>query len=343
MFSPKATSDEAGMREITYAEAIREALRDEMKRDPCVFLLGEDIGRHGGIFTVTQGLMAAFGPERVRDTPISELSIMAAAVGAALSGSRPVIEIMFGDFITLAMDQIVNEAAKASYMSGGQFKVPITIRNTMGAGRSGAAQHSQSLHAWFAHIPGLKVAVPATPYDAKGLLKTAIRDDNPVLFFEDKLSYNTKGLVPEEDYAIPFGQADVKRVGADCTVVAVSRMVPIALAAAQRLAEEGIDVEVVDPRTVSPLDRDTLVHSARKTHHVVVADEGYLSYGITGEIASLIYAGAFDYLDAPIERIGALDVPVPFSRPLELATIPSEAQIAAAVRRTMGRETAPKG
>jgi pyruvate/2-oxoglutarate/acetoin dehydrogenase E1 component len=326
------------MREITFVEAIREALQEEIRRDPSVFIMGEDIGRHGGVFTVTQGLQAEFGEERVRDTPISELAIMGAAVGAAISGSRPIVEIMFGDFIGLAIDQVVNGAAKAHYMSGGQFKVPLTVRTTMGAGRSGAAQHSQSLHSWFSHIPGLKVAVPSTPYDAKGLLKTAIRDDNPVLFFEDKVSYNLKGLVPEEEYTVPFGQADIKREGNNVTLVAVSRMVHEALVAAETLAQDGISVEVIDPRTLSPLDQETLARSARKTHHVVVVDESHRSYGVTGELSAVIYEGAFDYLDAPIQRIGAPNVPVPFSRPLELATIPTADDIVHVVRELLGEQ-----
>jgi pyruvate dehydrogenase E1 component beta subunit len=307
-----------------------------MSRDERVFLMGEDIGRHGGIFTVTKGLLEEFGPSRVRDTPISELGVTAAGVGAAMTGMRPVVEIMFGDFITLAMDQIVNEAAKARYMSGGQVEVPLTVRTTIGAGRSGAAQHSQSLHAWFAHIPGLKVVIPSTPYDAKGLVKTAIRDSSPVVVFEDKMSYSISGPVPEGDYTVPLGQADVKREGTDVTVVAVSRTVQMALHVAAQLAEEGVSIEVVDPRTLYPLDVDTLVGSARKTGRVIVADLGYLRYGVTAEIAARIYEGAFDRLKRPIERVAAVEAPIPFSPPLEKASMPSEASIIDAVIRLTG-------
>jgi pyruvate dehydrogenase E1 component beta subunit len=307
-----------------------------MSRDERVFLMGEDIGRHGGIFTVTKGLLEEFGPSRVRDTPISELGVTAAGVGAAMTGMRPVVEIMFGDFITLAMDQIVNEAAKARYMSGGQVEVPLTVRTTIGAGRSGAAQHSQSLHAWFAHIPGLKVVIPSTPYDAKGLVKTAIRDSSPVVVFEDKMSYSISGPVPEGDYTVPLGQADVKREGTDVTVVAVSRTVQMALHVAEQLAEEGVSIEVVDPRTLYPLDVETLVGSARKTGRVIVADLGYLRYGVTAEIAARIYEGAFDRLKRPIERVAAVEAPIPFSPPLEKASMPSEASIIDAVIRLTG-------
>lgn len=324
------------MRELTYCEAIREALREEMRLDDRVFLMGEDIGIYGGIFRVTQGLMDEFGEERVRDTPISEAGFTGIGVGAAMAGMHPVIEIMFGDFITIAMDQIVNHAAKMYYMTGGKINVPLTIRATIGAGRRTAAQHSQSLHAWFAHIPGLKVVIPSTPYDAKGLLKTSIRDNNPVVFFEDKMMYGLKGFVPEEEYTIPFGVADVKREGEDVTIVAVSRMVHTALAAAENLYKKGISAEVVDPRTLFPLDVETLIKSTMKTGHVIVVDEGYRRYGITGEIASIIFDKAFEYLDAPIKRIGALDVPIPFSPQLEMATIPDEKRIITEVMTILG-------
>jgi pyruvate/2-oxoglutarate/acetoin dehydrogenase E1 component len=257
-------------------------------------------------------------------------------VGAAMTGMHPVPEIMFGDFITLVMDQIVNQAAKMRYMTGGQIQVPITIRATMGGGRSSGAQHSQSWHAWFAHVPGLKVVVPSTPYDAKGLLKTALRDSNPVLFFEDKVMYHkVKGPVPEEEYLIPFGKADIKRQGTDITLVALSRMVHPTLAAAERLAGEGISAEVIDPRTLTPLDEETLVQSTCKTGGAVIVDEGYNRFGVTAELASVIAHGAFDYLDAPIERLGAMDVPIPFSPVLEFATIPDEDKIVAAVHRVL--------
>jgi pyruvate dehydrogenase E1 component beta subunit len=314
-------------REITYGEAVREALAEEMRRDSTVFFMGEDVAAAGGVFKVTTGLLDEFGAERVRDTPISEAGIMGAGVGAALTGMRPVVEIMFGDFITIAMDQIVNQAAKMCYMTGGQARVPLTIRTTIGAGRSSAAQHSQSLHAWLSHIPGIKVAIPSTPADLKGLLKTAIRDDNPVVIYEDKMMYSMKGPAPEGDYTIPFGVADIKREGKDVTIVATSSMVHTALNAAGMLEKDGISVEVVDPRTLSPFDKDTILSSVIKTSRAVVVDEAYLSYGVTGEIASMISDEAFDYLDAPVKRIGAMNVPVPFSPGLEPSTIPNEEKI----------------
>ena len=318
-------------REITYGEAVREAIAEEMRRDNTVFFMGEDVAAAGGVFKVTTGLLDEFGSERVRDTPISEAGIMGAGVGAAMTGMRPIVEIMFGDFITIAMDQIVNQAAKMCYMTGGQAKVPLTVRTTIGAGRSSAAQHSQSLHVWLSHIPGLKVAIPSTPADLKGLLKTAIRDDNPVIIYEDKMMYSTKGMVPDGEYTIPFGVADIKREGRDVTIVATSRMVYTALAAAEILEKEGVSVEVVDPRTLSPLDMETILESVRKTSRAVVVDEAYRSFGVTGEIASRIADEAFDYLDAPVKRIGAMDVPVPFSPGLEPSTIPTEDTIVKAV------------
>lgn len=314
-------------RTLTIGQAIREALREEMARDPEVFLMGEEVAAHGGVFQVTVGLLDEFGPERVTDTPISEAIIVGAGVGAAMLGMRPVVEVMFGDFAMLAMDQIVNQAAKLRYMSGGRISVPLTVRTTLGAGRSSAAQHSQSLQAIFAHIPGLKVALPSTPYDAKGLLKTAIRDPDPVIFIEDKMTYSEKGEVPEEEYLIPFGVADIKREGKDVTLIATSSMVPLALAAAEQLSSEGIEAEVIDPRTLTPLDADTLIGSVKKTGRAVIVDEGYLRFGATAEIASRIAEGAFDYLQAPIKRLGALDVPVPYCFPLENATIPTTQQI----------------
>ena len=259
------------------------------------------------------GLVREFGKERVIDSPISEAGISGITVGAAMTGMRPVVDIMFGDFITLTMDQMVNQAAKIHYMSGGKLKVPMVMRTTLGATRRSAAQHSQSLHAWFSHIPGLKVVLPATPYDAKGLLKTAIRDDNPVVLFEDKLMYQLKGPVPEEEYTIPFGVADIKRQGKDITLVATSSMVQVSLSAAEILAAVGISAEVIDVRTTVPLDKKTLIESAKKTTRAIVVDEGYERYGVTAEIASVIADGAFYYLDAPVKRMGAMDVPVPFS------------------------------
>ena len=321
------------MRELNYGEAVKEAIAEEMRRDPTVFLMGEDVGRAGTVFKVLSGLHDEFGDDRVMDTPIAEAGLVGLGVGAALTGSRPIVDIMFGDFITLAMDQIVNQAAKLRYMSGGQARVPLTIRSTMGAGRSSAAQHSQSLHAWLAHIPGLKIAIPSTPADAKGLFKSAVRDDNPVVIYEDKMMYALKGMVPtQDDYTIPFGQADIKREGDDVTLIATSSMVHVALEAAAELAEQGISAEVVDPRTLVPLDSETLINSVVKTTRAVIIDEGHKSFGITGELASMVYRGAFDYIDAPIARLGAMDVPVPFSKPLEDATIPTATDVINAVR-----------
>lgn len=315
-------------RDMLFREAIGLATAEEMRRDDTVFVMGEDVGASGGIFKCCEGLFEEFGGERVIDTPIAEAGYIGLGVGAAMTGMRPLCELMFGDFSLLTMDQIVNQAAKIRYMSGGQCKVPLTIRLSMGAGRSSAAQHSQSLHALFAHIPGLKVAIPATPRDAKGLLKTAIRDDNPVLFFEDKMMYNDSGPVPEEsDFLIPFGSAEVKRTGTDLTLVATSSMVGVALAAAAELAAQGLEAEVVDPRTLVPLDKETLLASVRKTGYAVVIDEGVERYGTTAELASVLNAEAFDWLDAPVLRIGAADVPIPFSPTLEMPTIPSPERV----------------
>jgi len=311
-------------RELTFAEAVREALAEEMRRDPNVFIMGEDVAEAGTPFKVLSGLVEEFGKERVMDTPISEPGFTGMGVGAAITGMRPVIDIMFGDFLTLTMDQIVNQAAKIHYMSGGKMKAPIVFRTTMGATRRSGAQHSQSLQAWVSHVPGLKVVIPSTPYDAKGLLKTAIRDDNPVVFIEDKMMFKMKGLVPAEEYTIPFGVADIKRKGDDLTLVATSSMVHIALGAAQKLSQIGISAEVIDPRTTSPLDRQTFIESAKRTSRAIVIDEGYESYGVTAEIASVIAHGAFYYLDAPVTRMGALDVPIPFSPALEDLTVPTE-------------------
>jgi pyruvate/2-oxoglutarate/acetoin dehydrogenase E1 component len=324
------------MREITYRQAIQEALREEMQRDAAVFLLGEDIAEFGGSYKVTAGLLDEFGPERVRNTPISEAAIVGAALGAALVGMRPVAELMYVDFSAIAMDQIVNQVAKVRYMFGGKAKASLVIRTQGGAGRSSAAQHAQSLEAWFMHIPGLKLVQPSTPYDAKGLLKTAIRDDNPVMFIEHKLLYPVQGPVPEEDYLIPFGQADIKRGGNDVTVVATSRMVHRALAAAEKLAAEDIDVEVIDPRTLNPLDEDTIVASVRKTQRLVIAYEAYERGGIGAEIAALVANKALDYLDAPIERVASLNTPMPFSPKLENYVVPSEERIIAGIKRALG-------
>jgi acetoin:2,6-dichlorophenolindophenol oxidoreductase subunit beta len=325
-------------REITFGEAIREALAEELRRDSRVVLLGEDVAEAGTAFKVLKGLVEEFGKDRVIDTPISEAGFTGLAVGAAMTGMRPIADIMFGDFMALVMDQVANQAAKIHYMSGGKWKVPLVIRATMGATRRSAAQHSQSLHAWPSHIPGLKVAVPSTPYDAKGLLKSAIRDDNPVVFFEDKISYaKVKGPVPEGDYTIPLGVADIKREGRDITLVATSSMVQVALGAATMLEEIGISAEVVDPRTMWPLDEKTLVESARKTSRALVIDEGYFRYGVTGEIASVIAEGAFYDLDGPVRRIGARHVPIPFSPPLEDATVPTERDVFETARKMCNR------
>jgi pyruvate dehydrogenase E1 component beta subunit len=318
---------EVAVREITFAEAVREALAEEMRRDSRVFILGEDVAEAGTPFKVLSGLVEEFGTKRVVDTPISEAGFTGLAVGAAMTGLRPVVDIMFGDFITLTMDQMANQAAKVHYMSGGKWRVPMVMRTTLGAARRSAAQHSQSLHAWFSHVPGLKVVLPSTPYDAKGLLKTAIRDENPVVFFEDKMMFKMKGPVPAEEYTIPLGVADVKRQGDDITLVATSSMVQVALGAAGLLEEIGVSAEVIDPRTTWPLDEKTLIESVKKTSRAIVIDEGYGRYGVTAEIAAVIAEGAFHYLDAPVKRMGAMHVPIPFSPPLEDVTVPTEQSV----------------
>jgi pyruvate/2-oxoglutarate/acetoin dehydrogenase E1 component len=327
----------ANGRELTFGQAICEALAEEMRHDPRVFIIGEDVAEAGTPFKVLAGLVDEFGVDRVIDSPISEAGITGLAVGAAIAGMRPVVDIMFGDFITLTMDQMVNQAAKVHYMSGGKLQVPMVMRTTLGATRRSAAQHSQSLHVLFSHIPGLKVVLPSTPHDAKGLLKTAIRDDGPVAFFEDKLMYNLTGPVPAQEYTIPFGIADVKRVGTDVTIVATSSMVHIALGAAELLDGVGISAEVIDPRTTTPLDTQALVNSAKKTSRAIVVDEGYQRYGVTAEIASVIADGAFYYLDAPVKRMGAMDVPVPFSPPLEDQTVPTEESVAQVAKTLCGQ------
>jgi pyruvate/2-oxoglutarate/acetoin dehydrogenase E1 component len=328
----KTSSVEAATREITFGQAINEALAEEMRRDATVFIIGEDVAEAGTPFKVLTGLVKEFGTQRVIDSPISEAGIAGIGVGAALTGMRPVVDIMFGDFIALTMDQMVNQAAKIHYMSGGKLKVPMVLRTTLGATRRSAAQHSQSLHAWVSHIPGLKVAIPATPYDAKGLLKSAIRDENPVVFFEDKMMYQLKGPVPIEEYTVPLGSADIKRTGTDITLVATSSMVYVALAAAKALQTSGISAEVVDVRSTVPLDKERIVESVIKTGRAIVVDEGYCSYGVTAEIASVIANGAFYYLDAPVKRMGAMDVPVPFSPVLEDRTVPTAEAVAAVAK-----------
>ena len=322
---------------ITFAQAVREALSEEMRRDERIFIIGEDVAEAGTAFKVLTGLVDEFGTDRVIDSPISEAGITGLAVGAAMTGMRPVVDIMFGDFLTLTMDQMVNQAAKIHYMSGGKLKVPMVLRTTLGATRRSAAQHSQSLHAWLSHIPGLKVAIPSTPYDVKGLMKTAIRDDNPVAIFEDKLMFQDKGHVPEEEYLIPFGVADIKRAGTDVTVVATSSMVQVALKAADMLHEIGISAEVIDPRTTFPLDKVALIDSAIKTSRAIIVDEGYERYGVTAEMASVIADGAFYYLDAPVKRMGAMDVPVPFSPVLEDLTVPTPESVTNMAKMLCGR------
>jgi pyruvate/2-oxoglutarate/acetoin dehydrogenase E1 component len=320
-------------REMSYRDALNQALREEMRRDPNVFLIGEDIARFGGPMKVTGELLSEFGEQRVVDTPLAEAGFVGIAVGAALTGLRPVVEVMFNDFMLLAMDQIVNQAAKARYMFGGKARVPLVIRTHIGAGRGMAAQHSQSLEMLFVHIPGLVVIMPSTPYDAKGLLKSAIRSDNPVIFYENKLIYSTKGFVPEEEYTFPIGLADVKRPGRDVTVISTSRMTLLALSAAQKLAEDGIDVEIVDPLTLKPLDMDTILRSVKKTKRVVLVNEGCRTGGFTSELAARIMDEAFDYLDAPIQRVASEDIPIPYSKRLEAEAIPQEKDIIQAVKR----------
>jgi pyruvate/2-oxoglutarate/acetoin dehydrogenase E1 component len=323
----------SGPREITYLEAVREALTQEMRRDPTVFLLGEDIGVYGGAFGVTFGMLEEFGPERIRDTPISEAAIAGAATGAALMGLRPVMEIMFMDFLTISMNQLVNQAAKMRFMFGGKASIPLVCRAPAGSGTGAAAQHSQSLEAWFVHTPGIKVVAPATPADVKGLLVASIRDNNPVIFMEHKLLYRTKGPVSEDLYAIPLAMADIKREGHDLTIVAYSIMVSRALEAAERLAAEGIEIEVVDPRTLQPLDTETIVRSVSKTGRVLIVHEAPVIGGVGAELAATIAdSGAFDYLDAPIRRLAGRNVPIPYNRTLEAAAVPQVEDIVSAAR-----------
>jgi acetoin:2,6-dichlorophenolindophenol oxidoreductase subunit beta len=321
------------MPEITYLEAIRAALWEEMKRDERVFIIGEDIGRYGGAFGVTHGMLDEFGEKRIIETPISELSFTGAAVGAAVLGMRPVVEIMFSDFSLLALDQIGNQAAKMRYMFGGRTSVPLVVRMPSGSGTGAAAQHSQSLETILMHFPGLKVVTPSTPYDAKGLLLTAIRDPNPVCFIEHKVLYKSKGEVPEGEYTIPFGVADVKRKGKDLTIVTNGIMVHKSLAVAERLAGEGIDVEVVDPRTMVPLDKETIVESVKKTGKLLVVHEACETAGWAGEIMAVVSSSrAFDYLDAPMRRLTGKNVPIPYNRVLERAAVPQEEDIEREIR-----------
>lgn len=323
-------------RQITYLEAVREAMSLEMRENNDVFILGEDIGVYGGAFGVTRGMIEEFGPERVRNTPISEAAIAGAAIGSALTGMRPILELQFSDFITIAMDQMVNQAAKTRYMFGGKGKVPMVLRTPAGSGTGAAAQHSQSLEAWMAHIPGLKVVQPSTAYDVKGLLKAAIDDDNPVIFYEHKLLYKMTGDVPEESYKIELGKADIKREGTDVTIVATAIMVHKALEAAVELEKEGISVEVVDPRTIVPLDKETIINSVKKTGRLIVVHEAVQRGGFGGEIVSVVAESeAFDYLDAPIKRLGGKEVPIPYNPKLEKAAIPQVPDIIEAVKETV--------
>ena len=320
------------MATMNFRQAVNEALRLEMVRDPNVYVAGEDVGVFGGCFGVTQGLLEAFGEKRVRDTPITESAIIGTGVGAAIAGLRPVVELMFVDFIGVALDQLYNQAAKMRYMFGGKATIPMVVRAPCGGGMSAAAQHSQCLEAWFMHVPGLKVVIPSTPYDAKGLLISSIRDDNPVVFLEHKLLYEIEGEVAEGEYAIPLGQADIKREGKDATVVATARMVHLALSAADKLSAEGISVEVIDPRTLSPLDEETILESVRKTHHLAIVHEEVKFAGSGAEIAAMVAEKAIEYLDGPILRLGAPFAPIPFSPVLEQEYIPSEEKIIQTVK-----------
>ena len=319
-------------RVIMYREALNEALREEMHRDPTVFLMGEGIAGRGGSYKVTVGLLDEFGARRVIDTPISEASFTGCGVGAAATGMRPVVEILFIDFTSLIIDQIVNQAAKYRFMTGGRGRVPMVLRTQGGSGNGLAAQHSQSLEAWYYHVPGLKVVMPATPHDAKGLLKTAIRDDDPVVFIEHKLLYMTKGYVPADEYTIPFGRADIKRPGRDVTLVTWSGMVQRVLAAAELLADDGIDVEVIDLRTLVPLDKEAILESVRKTEHVVIVQEAVRRGGVASDICSIIQEEAFDYLNAPIRILAGKNTPIPFNLNLERACVPQEQDIIDAVK-----------
>ncbi len=324
------------MREITYAQAINEAMSEEMRKDDSIIFLGEDIGIYGGAFGVSRGMFEEFGAERVLDTPISELAITGAAAGAAMTGLRPIVEIMFSDFITLAMEPLVNQAAKNRFQFGGQGMVPMVLRAPGGSGTGAAAQHSQSIEAWLVHVPGLKVVIPSTPYDAKGLLKAAIRDNNPVVFLEQKLLYRVKGPVPEvgDDYIIPLGVADVKREGKDLTIITYGRMVGRCLTVAEKFAaDKEADIEVIDIRTLNPLDKETLINSAKKTGRVLVVHEACQTGGYGGELVStIVESDAFFYLDAPVKRLGGLDVPIPYNPNLEAQVVPTEEKISASIR-----------
>jgi pyruvate dehydrogenase E1 component beta subunit len=321
------------MREQTYAEAIRDAMSEEMRRDQDVIFFGEDVGVYGGAFGVSLGMIDEFGPDRVMDTPISEAAIIGTAAGAAVTGMRPIAEIQFSDFIAIGMDQLANQAAKIRYMFGGRAQVPMVVRSPEGSGTGAAAQHSQSMEAWYCHVPGLKVVTPSTPHDAKGLLKASIRDNNPVVFLEQKLLYRTKGPVPEEEYIVPLSESDVKREGRDLTIITWGRMVQRSLEVAEELADKGIEIEVVDPRTLRPLDSGPLIASAKKTGRVLIVHEAVLTGGFGGEIAATVAdSDAFYYLDAPIRRLGGMDVPIPYNPNLEQNVVPTVEQIRDTVR-----------
>jgi acetoin:2,6-dichlorophenolindophenol oxidoreductase subunit beta len=326
------------MPELSYREAVRDAMSEAMRRDDDVFIMGEDIAEMGGSMGVTQGMLEEFGPDRVRNTPISEMAIVGAGIGAAMAGMRPIVEIMYQDFTTLSMEQLVNQAAKHRYMSGGQLTVPLTVRTQGGAGWSPGAQHAQQLEAWFVHVPGLKVVFPSTPEDVRGLLWSSIYDDNPVIFFEHRTLYGIKGDVPDEIEPIEIGKARVHREGDDVTVIATGRLVHEALVAAEEAEGDGISVEVIDPRTLLPLDEDAIVKSVEKTNRAVVAHEAVVRMGFGAEIAALIQERAFDYLDAPVERVGAKFAPLPFAPVMEEFVIPHKADVLAAIKRTVDRE-----
>lgn len=320
------------MREITYSQALNEAIKEEMRRDERIFMIGEDVALHGGTYGVSKGLLKEFGERRVKDTPISEAAIVGTGIGAAITGLRPIVEIMYIDFATVCMDQIVNQAAQLHYMTGGMVKVPLVIRTQGGSGTGEAAHHTKSLEAWFVHVPGLKVVMPSTPYDAKGLFKTAVRDDNPVMFIDHKLLFPKKGPVPEEEYTIPFGQADVKKQGDDVTIVATSLMVHKALKVAEKLAEEGISVEVIDPRTLVPFDKEIIINSVKKTNHLVILHEACQRGGIGGEILCEIGEEIFDYLDDFPRILGGKNTPIPYSSPLERVIVPQQKDIVGTIK-----------
>jgi acetoin:2,6-dichlorophenolindophenol oxidoreductase subunit beta len=326
------------MAELSYREAVRDAMSTAMRRDDDVFIMGEDIAEMGGSMGVTQGMLEEFGPERVRNTPISEMAIVGADIGAAIAGMRPIVEIMYQDFTTLAMEQIVSQAAKHRYMSGGQIKVPLTIRTQGGAGWSPGAQHAQQLEAWFVHVPGLKVVFPSTPEDVRGLLWSSIYEDNPIVFFEHRTLYGIKGEVPDEIEPIELGKARIHREGEDVTVVATGRLVHESLKAAEQAAEEGISVEVFDPRTLQPLDEDALIASVKKTNRAVVAHEAVTRMGWGAEVAAIVQEKAFDYLDAPVARVGAKFTPIPFAPVMEEWVVPHARDVLAAIKKTVGKE-----